>query len=237
MLELNGISKVYGQGASQVEALRDVDLNISPGEFVAVMGTSGCGKTTLLNIIGCLDTATSGIYTLQGKDVSRLSLKDKARVRNKTFGFVFQAFNLLAEYTVLENVTLPLRYSGVPKRRWKEQGLGVLERLGIADLSSRYPDQLSGGQQQRVAIARALVNDPVIIIADEPTGKLDTGTGREIVSVLCDLVEKQKKIVILATHDGAVASRAQRLLQMVDGRIIDDSTVPTGAVSFSHPAE
>ncbi|HOJ46420.1 MAG TPA: ABC transporter ATP-binding protein, partial [Bacillota bacterium] len=168
MLELNGISKVYGQGASQVEALRDVDLNISPGEFVAVMGTSGCGKTTLLNIIGCLDTATSGIYTLQGKDVSRLSLKDKARVRNKTFGFVFQAFNLLAEYTVLENVTLPLRYSGVPKRRWKEQGLGVLERLGIADLSSRYPDQLSGGQQQRVAIARALVNDPEIIIADEP---------------------------------------------------------------------
>ena len=139
MLELNGISKVYGQGASQVEALRGVDLNISPGEFVAVMGTSGCGKTTLLNIIGCLDTATSGIYTLQGKDVSRLSLKDKARVRNKTFGFVFQAFNLLAEYTVLENVTLPLRYSGVPKRRWKEQGLGVLERLGIADLSLATP--------------------------------------------------------------------------------------------------
>lgn len=235
MIELISITKVYGQEPNTVTALDRVTLKLNPNELTAVMGPSGSGKTTLLNIIGCLDSATAGEYHLDGENVAGLDLKAKARLRNEMFGFVFQAFNLLPDKTVLDNVMIPSRYSRRPRKEWKPKAMAVLEQMGIADLALRYPDQLSGGQQQRVAIARALVNDPKVILADEPTGNLDSTTGREIVDVLKTLADKQGKAVVVVTHDGMVASQAHRLLQMMDSRIIDDSMLDSGSVVFSHP--
>ncbi|MGI6674131.1 MAG: ABC transporter ATP-binding protein [Limnochordia bacterium] len=235
MIELVSVTKVYGEGPSSVRALDAVNLKLQAGEMTAVMGPSGSGKTTLLNIIGCLDSATEGEYYLDGKNVAGFDLKAKAQLRNEVFGFVFQSFNLLPDKTVLDNVMLPLRYSRVPRRQWKQKAAVALEKMGLADLAQRRPDQLSGGQQQRVAIARALVNDPQVILADEPTGNLDSSTGREIVEVLKSLAEERGKVVVVVTHDGMVASHAKRLLQMVDGRIIDDSTLDSSSVVFSHP--
>ncbi|NLL88299.1 MAG: ABC transporter ATP-binding protein [Firmicutes bacterium] len=235
MIELISITKVYGQEPNTVTALDRVTLKLNPNELTAVMGPSGSGKTTLLNIIGCLDSATAGEYHLDGENVAGLDLKAKARLRNEMFGFVFQAFNLLPDKTVLDNVMIPSRYSRRPRKEWKPKAMAVLEQMGIADLALRYPDQLSGGQQQRVAIARALVNDPKVILADEPTGNLDSATGREIVDVLKTLADKQGKAVVVVTHDGMVASQAHRLLQMMDGRIIDDSMLDSSSVVFSHP--
>lgn len=235
MIELINITKVYGQEPNTVTALDRVTLKLNPNELTAVMGPSGSGKTTLLNIIGCLDSATAGEYHLDGENVAGLDLKAKARLRNEMFGFVFQAFNLLPDKTVLDNVMIPSRYSRRPRKEWKPKAMAVLKQMGIADLALRYPDQLSGGQQQRVAIARALVNDPKVILADEPTGNLDSATGREIVDVLKTLADKQGKAVVVVTHDGMVASQAHRLLQMMDGRIIDDSMLDSGSVVFSHP--
>jgi ABC-type lipoprotein export system ATPase subunit len=235
MIELINITKVYGQEPNTVTALDRVTLKLNPNELTAVMGPSGSGKTTLLNIIGCLDSATAGEYHLDGENVAGLDLKAKARLRNEMFGFVFQAFNLLPDKTVLDNVMIPSRYSRRPRKEWKPKAMAVLEQMGIADLALRYPDQLSGGQQQRVAIARALVNDPKVILADEPTGNLDSTTGREIVDVLKTLADKQGKAVVVVTHDGMVASQAHRLLQMMDGRIIDDSMLDSSSVVFSHP--
>ncbi|HKM18371.1 MAG TPA: ABC transporter ATP-binding protein [Limnochordia bacterium] len=235
MIELISITKVYGQEPNTVTALDRVTLKLNPNELTAVMGPSGSGKTTLLNIIGCLDSATAGEYHLDGENVAGLDLKAKARLRNEMFGFVFQAFNLLPDKTVLDNVMIPSRYSRRPRKEWKPKAMAVLEQMGIADLALRYPDQLSGGQQQRVAIARALVNDPKVILADEPTGNLDSATGREIVDVLKTLADKQGKAVVVVTHDGMVASQAHRLLQMMDSRIIDDSMLDSGSVVFSHP--
>lgn len=235
MIELINITKVYGQEPNTVTALDRVTLKLNPNELTAVMGPSGSGKTTLLNIIGCLDSATAGEYHLDGENVAGLDLKAKARLRNEMFGFVFQAFNLLPDKTVLDNVMIPSRYSRRPRKEWKPKAMAVLKQMGIADLALRYPDQLSGGQQQRVAIARALVNDPKVILADEPTGNLDSATGREIVDVLKTLADKQGKAVVVVTHDGMVASQAHRLLQMMDSRIIDDSMLDSGSVVFSHP--
>lgn len=235
MIELISITKVYGQEPNTVTALDRVTLKLNPNELTAVMGPSGSGKTTLLNIIGCLDSATAGEYHLDGENVAGLDLKAKARLRNEMFGFVFQAFNLLPDKTVLDNVMIPSRYSRRPRKEWKPKAMAVLKQMGIADLALRYPDQLSGGQQQRVAIARALVNDPKVILADEPTGNLDSATGREIVDVLKTLADKQGKAVVVVTHDGMVASQAHRLLQMMDSRIIDDSMLDSGSVVFSHP--
>lgn len=235
MIELINITKVYGQEPNTVTALDRVTLKLNPNELTAVMGPSGSGKTTLLNIIGCLDSATAGEYHLDGENVAGLDLKAKARLRNEMFGFVFQAFNLLPDKTVLDNVMIPSRYSRRPRKEWKPKAMAVLKQMGIADLALRYPDQLSGGQQQRVAIARALVNDPKVILADEPTGNLDSATGREIVDVLKTLADKQGKAVVVVTHDGMVASQAHRLLQMMDGRIIDDSMLDSSSVVFSHP--
>lgn len=235
MIELINITKVYGQEPNTVTALDRVTLKLNPNELTAVMGPSGSGKTTLLNIIGCLDSATAGEYHLDGENVAGLDLKAKARLRNEMFGFVFQAFNLLPDKTVLDNVMIPSRYSRRPRKEWKPKAMAVLEQMGIADLALRYPDQLSGGQQQRVAIARALVNDPKVILADEPTGNLDSATGREIVDVLKTLADKQGKAVVVVTHDGMVASQAHRLLQMMDSRIIDDSMLDSSSVVFSHP--
>jgi putative ABC transport system ATP-binding protein len=203
--------------------------------MTAVMGPSGSGKTTLLNIIGCLDSVTEGEYYLDGRNVAGLDLKAKAQLRNEVFGFVFQSFNLLPDKTVLDNVMLPLRYSRVPRLRWMQKAKAALETMDLAGLAQRRPDQLSGGQQQRVAIARALVNDPQVILADEPTGNLDSKTGWEIVEVLRSLAEDHGKVVVVVSHDGMVASRATRLLQMKDGRIIDDSKLDSGSVVFSHP--
>jgi len=236
MIELVDITKIYGQGSNAVKALDQITLQLKPNEMTAVMRPSGSGKTTLLNIIGCLDSATSGEYYLDGREVAKLDLKAKAQLRNEVFGFVFQAFNLLPDKTVLDNVMIPFRYSCRPRREWKQRAMTALDQTGIADLADRYPDQLSGGQQQRVAIARALANDPKVILADEPTGNLDSTTGREIVAILKSLAEKQGKIVVVVTHDGMVASQAQRILQMMDGRIIDDSKIDSDSVVFSHPS-
>jgi putative ABC transport system ATP-binding protein len=235
MIELVSVTKVYGQGVNSVRALDAVSLKLEVGEMTAVMGPSGSGKTTLLNIIGCLDTVTEGEYYLDGRNVAGLDLKAKAQLRNEVFGFVFQSFNLLPDKTVLDNVMLPLRYSRVPRLRWMQKAKAALETMDLAGLAQRRPDQLSGGQQQRVAIARALVNDPQVILADEPTGNLDSKTGWEIVEVLRSLAEDHGKVVVVVSHDGMVASRATRLLQMKDGRIIDDSKLDSGSVVFSHP--
>jgi len=229
------VTRIYRVERIEVHALRGVSFEVCRGDFAALMGRSGSGKTTLLNIIGCLDSATEGEYYLDGKNVAGFDLKAKAQLRNEAFGFVFQSFNLLPDKTVLDNVMLPLRYSRVPRRQWKQKAAVALEKMGLADLAQRRPDQLSGGQQQRVAIARALVNDPQVILADEPTGNLDSSTGREIVEVLKSLAEERGKVVVVVTHDGMVASHAKRLLQMVDGRIIDDSTLDSSSVVFSHP--
>lgn len=222
MIELIGVSKVYGREASTVRALDGVSLQLNPGELTAVMGPSGSGKTTLLNIIGCLDSATSGDYFLDGRDVAKLDLRAKAALRNEVFGFVFQAFNLLPDKTVLDNVMIPFRYSRVPRRQWKSRTLAVLAQLGIEALALRYPDQLSGGQQQRVAIARALVNRPALVLADEPTGNLDTRNGHEVMQLLRLANRDMGQTLVLITHDERIARQANRVLTIEDGRIVDD---------------
>lgn len=235
MIELRSVTKIYGHGPTSVTALQNVSATVNLGEFVAIMGPSGSGKSTLLNLIGCLDSPSSGEYLLQDRSVNSLDIKSKARLRNEVFGFVFQSFNLLPDQTALENVMLPLRYSRVPKKLWKSMGQDALATFGLEALADRYPDQLSGGQQQRIAIARALVNNPQVILADEPTGNLDSATGREIIAILQELASKHQKLVIVVTHDAAVASQATRLWQLVDGRIIDDTPLDSRAIMFAHP--
>lgn len=223
MIKLNKITKLYGTELLGVTALKDITLTIKEGEFLGVMGTSGCGKTTLLNIIALLDKQTEGRYALNGSDTSLLTKTDKARLRNQTFGFVFQFFNLIENYTVLQNVCLPLKYSDVPRKRWEDMGFEHLESLGIAHLADKIPDELSGGEQQRAAIARALVNNPHIILADEPTGNLDSKTGYNIVSIFNRLCREMGKTVIMVTHDAKIASFASRIVQLSDGKIICDT--------------
>ncbi len=219
IISIRNLTKVYRLGEVEVPALRGVDLDIYRGEFIAIMGPSGSGKSTLMNLIGCMDVPTSGEYYLDGVDVRRLSKNDLARIRNKKIGFVFQAFNLLARATVLENVELPLIYAdGIPGRERRARALRALELVGLADRAHFYPTQLSGGQQQRVAIARAIVNDPVVILADEPTGNLDTRTSVEIMGVFQDLNERGITIV-LVTHELDIAQFAMRVVEMRDGQI------------------
>ncbi|GBC84198.1 putative ABC transporter ATP-binding protein YknY [bacterium HR11] len=219
IISIRNLTKVYRLGEVEFPALRGVDLDIYRGEFVAIMGPSGSGKSTLMNLIGCMDVPTSGEYYLDGVDVRRLSKNDLARIRNKKIGFVFQAFNLLARATVLENVELPLIYAdGIPGRERRARALRALELVGLADRAHSYPTQLSGGQQQRVAIARAIVNEPLLILADEPTGNLDTQTSVEIMGVFQDLNERGITIV-LVTHEPDIAQFAMRVVEMRDGRI------------------
>lgn len=224
IIEIVDLSKIYGMGDLQVRALDGVSLTIRKGEFVAIMGPSGSGKSTLMNILGCLDRPSSGQYFLAGEDVSNLDKTQLAIVRNQHIGFIFQSYNLLPQTTALENVALPLLYNRDGKLSDAEQAekaMAALEAVGLADRIEHKPQELSGGQMQRVAIARALVNDPVLILADEPTGNLDTRSGEEIMKLLSEL-HAQGSTIVMVTHDEIIAASAQRIIRLLDGKIEAD---------------
>jgi putative ABC transport system ATP-binding protein len=219
LIELRGVTRVYSTGRLEVPALRGVDVDVWPGEFVAIIGQSGSGKTTLMNIIGCLDRPTEGTYRIAGEDVSEFDDDDLARIRSRTIGFVFQNYNLLPRTSALENVATPLLYQGVGRHERLQRAKAPLERLGLGDRLTHEPSELSGGQQQRVAIARALVTEPALILADEPTGNLDTASGEEVMAILHQLNDEGRTIVLI-THEAEVAARARRQIHVRDGRIV-----------------
>jgi putative ABC transport system ATP-binding protein len=219
LIEIENLHKVYRMGDVEVHALRGVDMVVEAGDYMSIMGPSGSGKSTLMNLLGCLDTPTDGTYLLDGEDVSDLNADRLAAVRNRQIGFVFQQFNLLAKATALQNVELPLVYAGAPDRR--QRAMAALERVGLGERSHHRPRELSGGQQQRVAIARALVNEPRILMADEPTGNLDTATGSEILDVF-DTLNQEGITMVMVTHDPRVAERCKRVIRLVDGEIVSD---------------
>jgi putative ABC transport system ATP-binding protein len=227
LIELRGVRKVYDMGAERVHALAGVDLDLERGEYVAVMGPSGSGKSTLMNLLGCLDTPSSGSYHLNGVAVESLNDVELAAIRNREIGFVFQTFNLLARTSALENVELPLVYAGVHRRERREKARRALERVGLADRARHQPSELSGGQRQRVAIARALVNSPSILLADEPTGNLDSATSEEIMGLFDDL-HGQGNTVILVTHEAEIAVHARRRVVLRDGKVVTDERSATG---------
>lgn len=218
LIRLEGISKVYQMGETQVHALQDLNMEVAPNEYVAIMGPSGSGKSTLMNIVGCLDPPSSGSYFLDGDDVSRLDDDRLAETRNQKIGFVFQTFNLLPRASARENVELPLVYYGTPAAERRRLAEEKLVEVGLGDRIDHRPSELSGGQRQRVAIARALVNDPSIILADEPTGNLDTKTGEEIMRLLRTLKE-QGRTIILVTHEEPISRHAERIIRLLDGRV------------------
>jgi len=221
LAELIDITKVYQMGAGvTVEALRGVHLAIEAGEYLAVMGPSGSGKSTLLNLVGCLDRPTRGRYLLGGEDVSRLSDAELSAVRGRRIGFVFQSFNLIPQLTALENIEVPLFYQGMPRRERRRRSEALAEQVGLEARVHHRPNELSGGERQRVAIARALANDPLILLADEPTGNLDSRTGAEILDIFDRLAERGRTLIVV-THDPDVGRRAQRIVRMADGRIVD----------------
>ena len=230
ILELTDIHKHYQNGDTIVRALDGASLTIHQGEFVAIMGQSGSGKSTLMNIIGCLDRPTSGSYRVLGKEAAHLSPDELAALRRETFGFVFQRYNLLASATASENVEIPSVYAGLPKQQRAARARKLLERLGLGERSEHRPAELSGGQQQRVAIARALVNNPPVILADEPTGALDSKSGEEVLALLKEL-HAEGRTIILITHAENVARHASRIIQIQDGRIIEDSAPITTTAS------
>ncbi|MBQ9980356.1 MAG: ABC transporter ATP-binding protein [Oscillospiraceae bacterium] len=221
MIRLTDIYKIYHIAENEVRALDGVTLNISKGEFVAIVGQSGSGKSTMMNIIGCLDTPTSGTYFLNGRDVSTLTDDEQSEIRSHMLGFVFQQYNLIPKLSVLENTELPLMYSGAPRSNRQARARAALEKVGLGDKCKNLPTQLSGGQQQRVSIARALINNPSVILADEPTGALDSRTGAEILAFLQELNEEGNTIVLI-THDNSIASKAKRIVRLQDGHIIYD---------------
>jgi len=219
MIEMEKISKVYKMGEVQLEALKEISLRIEPGEFISIMGPSGSGKSTLLNIIGCLDTPTGGSYYLEEEDVAGLGFDQLSTVRNRKIGFVFQNFNLLPYATTYENIELPMLFNGRSGKKRRERVLELLEMVGLVDWQHHRPSELSGGQQQRVAIARALANDPSLILADEPTGNLDSKTGEEIMGLFVKLQE-QGRTILMVTHDNNIAAYSQRTIRLLDGRIV-----------------
>ncbi len=222
MITMQNITKTYEMGLQQVHALRGVDMTIKEGEFVAIMGPSGSGKSTLMNIIGCLDIPTGGTYTLNGIDVSHMSDDQQAHVRNKEIGFVFQQFNLLPRTSAIKQVALPLSYAGVSRSERSDRAAEMLTAVGLGERLDHKPDELSGGQQQRVAIARALITDPGIILADEPTGNLDSHSGEEIMGLFTRLHEEQGITLVMITHDPETAEAAERIITLRDGLIVEE---------------
>ncbi len=220
MIKLKDIKKVFSTETVETWALREVNLEVKEGEFVAIMGPSGCGKSTLLNILGLLDTPSEGTYILNGKDVSKLTENERTDLRKGVIGFVFQSFNLIDELDVYENIELPLLYMGIPSKQRKERVEAVMDRMAITHRKKHFPSQLSGGQQQRVAIARAVLPNPKIILADEPTGNLDSKNGKEVLDLLCDL-HKRGTTIIMVTHSQHDASYADRIINLYDGQIVD----------------
>lgn len=221
MIRVDHLNKYYINGEMKLHALKDLSFHIEEGEFVAIMGSSGSGKSTMMNTLGCLDKNSEGTYILDGIDVSKIKDEELCKIRNVKIGFVFQSFNLLSKLTALENVELPLIYAGIGKKEREEKAKKVLKKVGLEDRMHHKPNELSGGQKQRVAIARALVNDPAIILADEPTGNLDSVSEREIMEIFTDF-NKQGKTIIVVTHEPEVAKYMKRVLLFKDGRIIRD---------------
>ncbi len=223
IIEVDKINKVYSLGDITVNALSDVTVSIEKGEFVAVMGPSGSGKNTFMNVLGCLDKPTEGRYALEGTDVGKLGRDELAGIRNKKLGFVFQGFNLLSRTSAIENVELPMLYNGLPSHDRRERALRALKSVGLEGREGHHPNQLSGGQQQRVAIARALVNDAPIILADEPTGNLDTKTSAEIMDLFVRLNKASSITIVLVTHEPDIAAYSKRVIKFLDGRIVSDA--------------
>jgi putative ABC transport system ATP-binding protein len=239
VIRVRDLTKVYGVGETTVHALRGVSLTVEPGDYVAIMGSSGSGKSTLMNILGALDVPSSGTYLLDGMDVSRLADRQLALARNRLIGFIFQAFNLIPRTSALANVELPLAYAGVRPRERRRRAIAALEVVGLADRARHEPNQLSGGQQQRLAVARALVTEPAMLLADEPTGNLDSHSTEDLLNVFDDLSASGRTIVLI-THEPDVGARAKRLVRLVDGRTVEDvrqspiDRPPAGAVAGRH---
>jgi putative ABC transport system ATP-binding protein len=228
MIRTEGVGKMYRLGETRVHALTGVSLHVKKGEYVAIMGPSGSGKSTLMNILGCLDGPTTGAYWFEETDVSRLSDNTLAEIRNRKIGFVFQTFNLLPRFSALKNVALPLSYAGVPRRERARCAREALEKVDLAERLHHGPSELSGGERQRVAIARALVASPSLLLADEPTGNLDSRAGREIMGIFDRLNREEGVTIIVVTHDESVAGHARRIVRLFDGRVIGDETVREG---------
>jgi putative ABC transport system ATP-binding protein len=228
LIDIRGVTKSYFSGSVETKVLFGIDLSVQRGDFLAVMGQSGSGKSTLMNIFGCLDQATGGTYLLNGIDTLTLSRAELATIRNRTIGFVFQSFNLIKRMSVAENVALPLIYAGVARAKAHTKALEELDRVGLADYANRTPNQLSGGQQQRVAIARALVGEPPLILADEPTGNLDTHTSEEIMRSFQQLNTERAITILLVTHEPDIAAYSKRLMRLKDGRVVYDGAAAEG---------
>ncbi|MBN1179634.1 MAG: ABC transporter ATP-binding protein [Anaerolineae bacterium] len=235
VIKIEQITKVYQMGEFQVHALRGVSLEVHPGEMLAIMGPSGSGKSTLMNVIGCLDQPTSGTYWLSGEEVGSLDDDQLADIRNRRIGFVFQTFNLLARTSALDNVALPLIYAGYPRVERLERAREALEAVGLGERLHHTPAELSGGQQQRVAIARALVNQPSIILADEPTGNLDSRSGREVMDILQKLNQERNITIVLVTHDQEIGRHTSRILHIYDGRISREEIIETPLIAALQP--
>jgi len=222
VIRAENLTKTYKMGEVEVHALRGVSFTIQHGEVISIMGPSGSGKSTLMNILGCLDHPTSGVYILDGEDVSDLTGDRLAAIRNRKVGFVFQSFNLLPRQSAISNVELPLRYAGINTRQRRQRALETLWAVGLSERVHHRPNELSGGQQQRVAIARALVNDPAILMADEPTGNLDSKSGKEIMELILRMNSERGTTIIIITHDPTVASRTQRVIRLMDGKLVEE---------------
>ncbi len=239
IIQTQGMTKVYGSNGAAVHALRGIDLTVEQGEFVALIGPSGSGKSTLMAILGCLDLPTAGIYTLDGHQVQGLSGGELAKIRNEKVGFIFQSYNLLPKASILRNVELPMLYAGVGRKERRERGMALLEKVGIADKAEKLPATLSGGQRQRVAVARALANNPALLLADEPTGALDSKTGAEVLDLFREL-HSQGNTLLLVTHDPAIAALAQRRVEIRDGEVVVGGKEEDSMSSHepgTHPAE
>jgi putative ABC transport system ATP-binding protein len=221
IVELKNVVKEYANGSLKVTALRGISLQIHPGEYAVIMGPSGCGKSTMLNLLGCLDRITAGQYLLGGEDISEFSDEQLSEIRSRRIGFIFQSYNLIPQLNVLENIEVPLFYQGVSESNARERAEALAERMGLSDRLKHKPMELSGGQQQRVAIARSLVADPILMLADEPTGNLDSKTGREILELI-DELNAEGKTIVMVTHDDEVAERAQREIRVFDGEIVEN---------------